>query len=109
MCALPGQASHAREKGKERLNSALLDVLHSANQHGNVIHGFMVSIEGHRLPAEAFGGMSVVVGGTARAVKPTQPLKGDRQVRQPRRTISAAHGENDFDLASPHLTKLESC
>ena len=65
------RASCTREKGEERFNSALLDILHPAIQHGNVIHGFMVSIESDRLPAEVFGGMSVAVGGTARAVKPT--------------------------------------
>ena len=81
MCALPGQASHAREKGKERLNSALLDVLHSANQHGNVIHGYIVSIERHCLPAEAFGGMSVAAFANQLVVlsggsKQYHPIKG---------------------------------
>jgi hypothetical protein len=70
------------KEGEERLNSALLGLLHSANQHGNVIRGYIVSIERRCLPAEAFGGMSVaafanqlvVLSGGFEAISPHQRI-----------------------------------
>lgn len=59
MLCIVGQDVRSARKGEERLNSALLDVLHSANQHGNVIRGYIVSIERLCPSAEACGGMSV--------------------------------------------------
>jgi hypothetical protein len=81
MLCIVGQDVQSARKGEERFNSALLDVLHSANQHGNVICGYIVSIERHCLPAEAFGGMSVAAFANqlvvlARGSKQYHPIEG---------------------------------
>jgi hypothetical protein len=104
MLCIVGQDVRSARKGEERLNSALLDVLHSANQHGNVIRGYIVSIERLCPSAEACGGMSVAASPTSwwhlpRGRSNITPSKD----RQPRRTVSAAHGENDLKALLPHI------
>jgi hypothetical protein len=109
-CALWPDEQAVQEKGEERFNSALLDILHPAIQHGNVIHVYIASIESQCLPAEAFGGMSVAA--FASRWSYCQGDKGNityRRIARQGGRFPLPMGENDSQgVASPHLTELES-